>query len=116
FKKTLPNSIENQSYSKTAQAAIELMNKQYDHQTATKTTSYQSVSEIKRLFEEPQDGRLSKIDVETPRNQYRYVEDELAKPAFISELTQPSGAEIGQAAHLVLQSLDLSEEPTALKI
>ena len=92
------------------------MNQSYQHQTATQTTSYQSVSEIKRLFEEPQDGRQSIIDIKAPRNQFRYVEDELAKPSFISELTEPGGSEIGQATHLLLQTINLSLELTEATI
>lgn len=112
LKNSLPTIKSNEQFSELAQEAIELMNQNYQHITATNTTSYQSVSEIKRLFEEPQDGRMQKVDVDTPRNQFRYVEEELARPSFISELVQPSGAEIGQATHLLLQSLDLNEIPT----
>lgn len=92
--------------------ALSLIEANYAYETATKTTSYQSVSEIKRLFEEPDDGQMVKIDVTTPRNTHRFVEDELARPAFMAEEKPPTPAEIGQATHLVLQSLDLSVQPT----
>ena len=92
--------------------ALELMNKPYVYQSATQTTSYQSVSEIKRLFEEPDDGQMVKIDVTNPRQASRYVEEELSRPRFISESLKPTPAEIGQATHLVLQALDLKEKPT----
>lgn len=92
--------------------AIEKMNIEYVHQAATQTTSYQSVSEIKRLFEDPDEENLVKLDVTAPRGQNRYVQDELERPSFISELTVPTPAEIGMAAHLVLQSLDLTKKPT----
>lgn len=116
FKDTLNNTRADAELSVNAYKAIEQMSKQYPHQTATQTTSYQSVSEIKRLFEEPQDGRQSVIDIETPRNQFRYVEEELARPSFVSDLSVPTGAEIGQATHLVLQSMDLSSPPTETSI
>ncbi|API89544.1 helicase-exonuclease AddAB subunit AddA [Marinilactibacillus sp. 15R] len=96
--------------------AVDLINMSYTHQVATMTTSYQSVSEIKRLFEEPNDGQMMKIDVTNPRKPNRYVEDQLERPSFISEVLKPTAPEIGQATHLVLQSLDLSEYPTESSI
>lgn len=89
--------------------ALKLMTNAYPYQMAAQTTSYQSVSEIKRLFEEPDDGQMVKIDVTNPRQSHRYVEDELARPKFVSDVSKPSGAEIGKATHLVLQALPLSE-------
>lgn len=92
--------------------ASKIMNQPYSYQIATQTTSYQSVSEIKRLFEEPDDGQMVKIDVTKPRQVNRYVEDQLSRPTFIQEDLTPTAAEIGQATHLVLQTLDLTETPT----
>ncbi len=97
--------------SKAVSDAVAMMNKPYAYQLATQTTSYQSVSEIKRLFEEPQDGQMIKIDVTNPRQSHRYVEDELSRPSFVSEDLKPSPAEVGQATHLVLQALDLNVKP-----
>lgn len=116
FKQSLTSSRDTTDLSTNAYRAIELMTQTYGHQTATQTTSYQSVSEIKRLFEEPQDGRQSFVDVQAPRKQFRYVEEELAKPSFISELKEPTGTDIGQATHLLLQTLDLSVPVTELLI
>lgn len=101
---------------KAVSDAVEMMNKPYAYQLATQTTSYQSVSEIKRLFEEPQDGQMIKIDVTNPRQSHRYVEDELSRPSFVSEALKPSPAEVGQATHLVLQALDLKDKPDADRI
>ncbi|PRY83300.1 helicase-exonuclease AddAB subunit AddA [Alkalibacterium olivapovliticus] len=92
--------------------ALKLMTEAYPYQLASQTTSYQSVSEIKRLFEEPDDGQMVKIDVTNPRLSHRYVEDELDRPKFISDVSKPSGADIGKATHLVLQALTLSEHLT----
>ncbi|KRN54261.1 helicase-exonuclease AddAB subunit AddA [Carnobacterium divergens] len=92
------------------QKAIQLMDFTYPYEGATRTTSYQSVSEIKRLFEEPEDTRMVKIDINQPRN--RFVEQKLARPKFMQELTEPTAAEIGTATHLVMQSIDLKEKPT----
>lgn len=93
--------------------AIALMDYQYRYESATHTTSYQSVSEIKRLFEEPDDGQMVKIDINQPRNQNRYIEDTLARPNFMAEMTAPTSAEIGTGTHLVMQSIDLSVPVTA---
>ncbi|GEK90670.1 helicase-exonuclease AddAB subunit AddA [Alkalibacterium kapii] len=96
--------------------AIMLMNKPYTYQIATQTTSYQSVSEIKRLFEEPDDGQMVKIDVTKPRQVNRYVQDRLSRPSFIQEDLKPTPAEVGQATHLVLQTLDISDTPTSTSV
>jgi ATP-dependent helicase/nuclease subunit A len=93
--------------------ALTLMAYEYPFELATQTTSYQSVSEIKRMFEEPDDGQMVKIDVTNPRQSNRYVEDELERPKFLQEVLKPSGAEIGKATHLVLQAIDLNESLTA---
>lgn len=99
--------------------ALNRMNKLYPHKTATQTTSFQSVSEIKRLFEEPDDGKMTKLDIsDLDRNQgnnrpqtNRYVQDDFEEPLFIvKEQKQLTNAEIGQATHLVLQSLDFNQE------
>lgn len=99
--------------------ALNRMNKLYPHQGATQTTSFQSVSEIKRLFEEPDDGKMAKLDIsDLDRNQgdnrpqtNRYVQDDFEEPLFIvKEQKRPTNAEIGQATHLVLQSLDFHKE------
>lgn len=91
------------------QEALDLMSYRYHHEGATRTTSYQSVSEIKRLFEEPEDTRMIKIDVSQPRN--RFVSDRLARPKFMSEVSAPTPTEIGTATHLVMQSIDLTTKP-----
>jgi ATP-dependent helicase/nuclease subunit A len=97
---------------KSVDEALKIVHFSYPQTQATQTTSYQSVSEIKRLFEEPDDGQMVKIDVTNPTNQHRYVEDEWNRPRFITEKAKPTPAEIGQATHLVLQALDLSTDPS----
>ncbi|MCM3512514.1 helicase-exonuclease AddAB subunit AddA [Carnobacterium inhibens] len=96
----------------TIKQAVELMNYTYEHEGATHTTSYQSVSEIKRLFEEPGSDQMVKIDVNQPRSRNRYVEETLDRPLFMAELTAPSSAEIGTATHSVMQAVDLTTLPT----
>ncbi|WP_027108457.1 helicase-exonuclease AddAB subunit AddA [Lacticigenium naphthae] len=96
--------------------ANKLLNAGYSYKEATRTTSYQSVSEIKRLFEEPEDGKMLKVDLSNLRSQHRYTEDELPQPRFVREQSVPTSAEVGQGTHLVLQSLNLDSKPTEEKI
>lgn len=97
---------------KAIRSTIASLEYAYQYETATHTTSYQSVSEIKRLFEEPDDGQMVKIDINQPRNRNRYVEDRLPRPKFMAGLTAPTTTEIGTATHLLMQSIDLSSAPT----
>lgn len=90
---------------------------QYPHEKATKTTSYQSVSEIKRMFDDPDNSDEARIDwlsveeQETNRR-YRFTETELPKPAFLEE-TSVAGSQVGSATHLFLQLWPLDLEPSA---
>lgn len=86
---------------------------EYLYEQATKTTSYQSVSEIKRVFEDPDNSQLLTLDLTTEEAKTvgRYVENELAKPAFLKEETKPSAAEVGTATHLVMQLIPLNTVP-----
>lgn len=92
--------------------AVGLMTARYDYPLAVQTTSYQSVSEIKRVFEDPSMMDLLQLDASQPLGQNRYVIDELDRPKFITETTAASPAEIGMATHLLLQTLDFSRKPT----
>lgn len=95
------------------QEAKNFLETSYDYQAATRTTSYQSVSEIKRIFEEPDDdGRMAKIDINEPRNKNRYTQEELGRPSFMTEISAPTAAEIGTATHLVMQKVSLNSPPT----
>ncbi len=99
---------------------VDLAQYNYPYQLSTQTTNYQSVSEVKQLFEEPNDGQLAKIEWGVQSRENRYTEDFLKRPKFLEEVTAPTATEIGQATHYLLQSLDLSSAPTteslALKV
>ncbi|QIL46655.1 helicase-exonuclease AddAB subunit AddA [Vagococcus coleopterorum] len=86
----------------------------YELEPATRTASYQSVSEIKRVFEDPDNAELLTLDLseDKPQHVNRYVNDELAKPAFLSEVQEATGAEVGTATHLLMQLLPLDSTPT----
>lgn len=67
---------------------------------ATKTTAYQSVSEIKKVFNDPMDTELENSRLISSSNRYLQPIDET--PTFLEE-QKFTGAEIGTAMHLVLQ-------------
>ncbi|PTQ84507.1 DNA helicase/exodeoxyribonuclease V subunit A [Trichococcus patagoniensis] len=92
--------------------AVALMEAEYPHQAATTTTSYQSVSEIKRLFEDPDETHMLKLDLADTKRVSRYVEPDFPRPRFMQETVTPTSAEIGTATHFVMQSVDLSLDIT----
>ncbi|MGY3766498.1 helicase-exonuclease AddAB subunit AddA [Vagococcus vulneris] len=96
---------------------IDCLDYAYPNSAATKTTSYQSVSEIKRVFEDPDNQDLPQLDVisETDKRSpagHRYVNETLASPTFMQEVQGPTGADIGTATHLLMQLLPLEQKPT----
>lgn len=102
--------------------AEELMNAEYASLLATRTSSYQSVSELKRLYEEPHHQKLghfqdrrtvnleSKPSETTQIQSIRYTQDTFEKPTFLQE-KQMDYAQIGTITHYFLQQLDF--EPFA---
>lgn len=101
----------------------QLLNFQYPYQTATKTTAYQSVSEIKQAFADPDQFQLSFLPLtvagrstdENPQPQSlqsdksRIFADDFPKPTFLTEQQQITGAQVGTATHLLLQRIDLHQ-------
>ncbi|MFV0558326.1 MAG: helicase-exonuclease AddAB subunit AddA [Enterococcus sp.] len=85
----------------------------YPHQKAMLTTSYQSVSEIKRIFDDPDNQDAAQIIWQSEHEKaqiqrYRYANDRLAVPKFMEEITIDAAA-IGSATHTVMQTLPLAE-------
>lgn len=95
-----------------------IMDFRYPHQAATVTTAYQSVSEAKRLFEDPDNARIgeSQPDQLGQQRGRRFVTHDFARPTFLQTVREPLPTEIGTATHLVLQQLDLSQAPTAERV
>ena len=89
--------------------AMDIIEYDYPYQLSTVTTNYQSVSEVKQLFEEPNNEKLAKIDWTDESRINRYTIKTLERPKFLQEETTPEPAEIGQATHFLLQNIDLSE-------
>ena len=87
---------------------------EYPYPEATKTTSYQSVSELKRLYDDP-DNRQT-MDISENSMTYRFTADALNEPKFLGTLQDASPAEIGTATHLVMQLLPLKKKPSETEI
>lgn len=95
----------------------QVMNFSYPHQAATQTTAYQSVSEAKRLFEDPDNATLGEYQpVGNGQHGRRFVTHDFARPEFLQEVRTPLPTEIGTATHLVLQQLDVTVPPTQASI
>ncbi|KRM22240.1 helicase-exonuclease AddAB subunit AddA [Latilactobacillus graminis] len=90
----------------------------YPAKGATETTAYQSVSEVKRLFDDPDNDQLGQLSFKADSAQqiHRYVTDTLPQPQFMQTVRQPSSTEIGTATHLVLQEIDLHHPVTANQV
>lgn len=97
---------------------LKILNYDYPYQLAAQTTSYQSVSEIKRIFEDPDDRSIGKLEIgesqvrNTQRIVHRMTSQELSRPSFLQEVQQPASVEVGTATHYLLQLIDLTKEPT----
>ena len=93
-------------FQKTVQ---QVLNFTYSHQEATRTTAYQSVSEIKHLFASPDDQNLPVVDWQQQHSRgNRYTIDEFARPRFLATAkVAVNAADIGSATHLLLQKINL---------
>lgn len=89
--------------SELEQTAQQLYDFQYPFADASSTTAYQSVSEIKKVFNDPLDSELENAHLLSSTN--RYLQPIETKPNFLFE-TKYTGAEIGTAMHLLLQYYD----------
>ncbi|MCL0330716.1 helicase-exonuclease AddAB subunit AddA [Apilactobacillus xinyiensis] len=86
-----------------------IMDFKYNNKTATLTTAYQSVSEIKRVFEDPDNLRLGEyINNQNDNQANRYVKNDFKQPEFLQSNVKPQATEIGTATHLVLQKINLN--------
>ncbi|EOT44444.1 helicase-exonuclease AddAB subunit AddA [Enterococcus columbae] len=90
---------------------------QYPYIRSTMTANYQSVSELKRMYEDPDEQHLNKLVwqdrwQQEQKQALRFVSDELAKPKFNQKTPKKlfSGAEIGTATHKLLQLLPLNQK------
>ncbi|CAM3072936.1 helicase-exonuclease AddAB subunit AddA [Leuconostoc rapi] len=108
---------ENASYSINDFAqAKKIMTYDYSNQNASYTAAYQSVSEMKRLFEDPDRPDLQTVDVlETGdfKAANVLVNQSLALPEFMTDGSKkPSSAAVGVGTHLILQLVDFKAVQT----
>lgn len=74
--------------------------------------AYQAVTDIKGLFNDPDNELMTELDVNTVDSQEQKQSNEFFafnKPDFMTTKQQVSGAKIGSATHLVFQKLDLTK-------
>lgn len=102
---------ENVDSSQAEKQLNHLLHYQYPYQAATATTAYQSVTSVKRVFEDPDENQMTKLDFADARKAKTrglYLNRDFATPQFIQTTdTEPTAAEIGTATHSVFQWLDL---------
>ncbi len=101
--------VEQRSQDDEMEEAVKIIYYNYPFALSTQTTNYQSVSEVKQLFEEPNSEQLNKIDWTQEARVNRYTKDLLKRPKFLKDVTPPTPTEIGQATHFLLQSIDLQQ-------
>lgn len=89
-------------------AVDDILDLDYQYQESVETTAYQSVSEIKGLFEDPDDINMAEMVPEKSR----YNLGSFAQPQFLTKTKKVTNAEIGSATHLVLQKISIEDTPT----
>ncbi|USS88174.1 helicase-exonuclease AddAB subunit AddA [Fructilactobacillus hinvesii] len=95
-----------------------LLEFQYPFADAAQTTAYQSVSEIKRQFDDPDNIQLGSV-ADTGRQilqRTRYQSEQFAQPQFMQTVAKPTPQEVGTATHLVLQKLDVTKPVTEERV
>ena len=94
-------------YALLTRIAPKLYDYDYPFRDASSTTAYQSVSEIKKAFNDPLETELENAHLLASTN--RYLQPIETKPDFLFE-TKFTGAEIGTATHLLLQYYDYNQK------
>ncbi|WP_283679973.1 helicase-exonuclease AddAB subunit AddA [Lentilactobacillus sp. Marseille-Q4993] len=89
----------------------------YPFQAATQTTAYQSVSEIKRAFDDSDNLRMAanpSLKIGDSLHANRVLSSSLPTPKFMQQETgrKPQPTEIGTATHLLLQQIAIDHKPT----
>lgn len=100
---TKPKTFASENFTLLNKTANQLFDFAYPFKDASQTTAYQSVSEIKKAFNDPLDNELENAHLLSSTN--RYLQPIDTKPNFLFE-TKFTGAEIGTAMHLILQYYD----------
>ena len=80
----------------------------YPYLDASRTTAYQAVSEIKKVFGDPIEDELADSHISELQSANRYLQPIDTEPDFLFQNTV-SSAELGTASHLVLQYYDYAK-------
>ena len=102
---------------------------QYPHLELTRESAYQAVTDIKRLFDDPDNNLMDQLQAENSDNSAQVelnVVDEtpmvttkvhaFRQPNFMTTEVIASPAKIGTATHLIFQKLDLTQPISAATI
>lgn len=98
----------------TQQQIADILAYRYPYPVATMTTAYQSVTDVKRLFEYPDDSGEAQWDYEQQQREKQargiYFNNDFAEPDFIKQADKaPAATSVGTATHLVFQKLPLTK-------
>lgn len=107
--------VDNGQEKSTATQINQILAYRYPHDVATQTTAYQSVTDVKRVFEDPDNREMAQWDYDQQRkvkNRGLYLKNDFTTPRFIQQDDQsPAATEVGTATHLVFQKLPLTNGP-----
>lgn len=92
---------------------LQTIQQDYHYEVESKTTSYQSVSELKRVLEDPVIEELSQNSSIKEGRRAIYLSPTLEQPRFMETTSATvSGAQRGSALHLLMQQVDFTSEIT----
>ena len=95
------------------QQMLQAIQQNYPFEAESKTTSYQSVSELKRVLEDPIIEELSQNSLIEEGRRAIYLSPTLEQPRFMETAsTTVTGAQRGSALHLLMQKVDFTSEIT----
>lgn len=96
-------------------AIKEILEFKYPNQELTREPAYHAVTDIKRIFDDPDNTLMNQLEFEKQAkpvhntiNNYKESLHQFGKPNFISTKVLVTPAQIGTATHLVFQRMDLS--------
>ncbi len=95
------------------QQMLQKIQQEYPFEAESKTTSYQSVSELKRVLEDPIIEELAQNSLIEEGRRAIYLSPTLEQPRFMqTSSTNVTGAQRGSALHLLMQKVDFTSEIT----
>ena len=95
------------------QQLLQTIQQDYPFEVEINTTSYQSVSELKRVLEDPIIEELAQKSLIEEGRRAIYLSPTLEQPRFMqTSFTNVTGAQRGSALHLLMQKVDFTREIT----